>query len=103
MAGYESSAGVLKSEAGVSASRESRCIVCTAPLDESVRELFDTRFGIDGSYVARHCSRCGLEQLFPVPDPLQIKQLYESYYNFGGERGTLYMALREWFFSSVLY
>jgi SAM-dependent methyltransferase len=102
-AGYQSSAGVLKSEAGVSASRESRCIVCTSPLDESVRELFDTRFGIDGRYEARHCSRCGLEQLFPIPAPLQIKQLYESYYNFGGERGTLYMTLREWFFSSVLY
>jgi 2-polyprenyl-3-methyl-5-hydroxy-6-metoxy-1,4-benzoquinol methylase len=103
MAGYQSSAGVLTSEAGGAASRESRCIVCTGPLDEFGRELFDTRFGIDGRYEARHCSRCGLEQLFPVPALAQIKQLYESYYNFGGERGTLYMALREWFFSSVLY
>jgi SAM-dependent methyltransferase len=29
--------------------------------------------------------------------------LYESYYNFGGERGTSYTRLREWFFSSWLY
>jgi SAM-dependent methyltransferase len=36
-----------------------------------------------------------------VPDDL--KKLYETYYNFGGERGTTYTRLREWFFSCRLY
>jgi SAM-dependent methyltransferase len=103
MTGYPSSAGVLTVHTQEAAAVESRCIVCTAPLDKSVGELFDTRFGIDGTYEVRRCSRCGLEQLFPVPDGAELKQLYESYYNFGGEKGTLYTALRKWFFSSPLF
>jgi SAM-dependent methyltransferase len=49
------------------------------------------------------CLDCGLEQIFPVPTPGELSRLYESYYNFGGERGTSYTLLREWFFSSWLY
>ncbi len=30
------------------------------------------------------------------------KDLYETYYNFGGEKGTIYTGFREYFFSSVL-
>ena len=41
--------------------------------------------------------------MFPVPTLAELKNLYESHYNFGGEKGTLYTALREWFFSSFLY
>jgi SAM-dependent methyltransferase len=44
-----------------------------------------------------------LEQIFPVPTPAELGRLYESYYNFGGERGTSYTRLREWFFSSWFY
>jgi 2-polyprenyl-3-methyl-5-hydroxy-6-metoxy-1,4-benzoquinol methylase len=100
---HPSSAEVLTAHTEGAAAAESRCIVCAGPLDESVGELFDTRFGIDGSYEARRCSRCGLEQLSPLPTTAEIKRLYESYYNFSGEKGTLYTGLRKWFFSSPLF
>jgi len=79
------------------------CIVCGGPLGQRVASVFDTRFGIAGEYEVRRCSRCQLEQMFPVPTPEELKSLYESHYNFGGEKNTLYTNLREWFFSSFLY
>jgi SAM-dependent methyltransferase len=51
----------------------------------------------------RCCDHCGLEQIDPRPVPDDLKKLYETYYNFGGERGTTYTSLREWFFASRLY
>src|SRR5579863_10336332 len=85
------------------ARQESACLLCHGGLEKSVGELFDTRFGIEGTYEAWRCLDCGLEQISPVPSPAQLGHLYESYYNFGGERGTSYTRLREWFFSSWLY
>ncbi len=82
---------------------QSGCIVCSGPTEISVRELFDTRFGIDSSFDVRRCRQCGLEQLFPAPHASQLKSLYERFYNFSGERGTLYTTLRELFFASFLY
>lgn len=79
------------------------CAVCQGETEISVTELFDTRFGIAGSFEVRRCLQCGLEQLFPLPAATELKHLYERYYNFSGERGTLYTNLREWFFSSPLY
>jgi len=79
------------------------CTVCQGSTETSLTGLFDTRFGIEGSYEARICRQCGLEQIFPVPTPDQLKDLYQRFYNFGGERGTVYTTLREWFFSSRLY
>jgi SAM-dependent methyltransferase len=79
------------------------CILCEGPIDPSVGGLFDTRFGIAGHYGVRRCRHCGLEQLSPLPTPAELKALYERYYNFSGERGTVYTVLREWFFASVLY
>lgn len=79
------------------------CANCSGPSETSGSGLFDTRFGIEGRVEARKCRDCGWEQIFPVPTPAQLKQLYQRFYNFGGERGTLYTALREWFFASALY
>jgi 2-polyprenyl-3-methyl-5-hydroxy-6-metoxy-1,4-benzoquinol methylase len=79
------------------------CILCGGALEECMSNLFDTRFGIDDSYEVRRCLGCGLEQMFPVPTAAELKSLYESHYNFGGERRTLYTNLRERFFSSPLY
>ncbi len=79
------------------------CIVCQGPLVHHVDSFYDTRFGIEGKYEVWRCGRCQLEQMFPVPAPAQLKSLYESHYNFGGEKGTLYTNLREWLFSSFLY
>jgi SAM-dependent methyltransferase len=88
---------------GSQAREEAACLLCNGALEKSVGELFDTRFGVEGTYEVWRCLDCGLEQIFPVPTPAELRRLYESYYNFGGERGTAYTRLREWFFSSLLY
>jgi SAM-dependent methyltransferase len=77
--------------------------LCHGALEKSVGELFDTRFGVEGTYEVWRCLDCDLEQIFPVPTPAELGRLYETYYNFGGERGTAYTRMREWFFSSWLY
>jgi SAM-dependent methyltransferase len=83
--------------------RRGYCITCGASLDQHVISIFDTRFGIDGEYEIWRCSRCGLEQILPVPELSQLKSFYETYYNFGGETGTFYTRLRERFLASPLY
>lgn len=87
----------------VTAPQASTCVACSGPLEPSVDGLFDTRFGIPGDYEARRCVKCGLEQLNPRPTAFRLKDLYERYYNFGGEHDTLYTRLRERFFSSPLH
>jgi 2-polyprenyl-3-methyl-5-hydroxy-6-metoxy-1,4-benzoquinol methylase len=39
----------------------------------------------------------------PVPSQSELKNLYETYYNFGGENDTAYPRIREYFFLSPLY
>ncbi len=78
------------------------CILCGGPLEKLASGLFDTRFGLTGRYEARGCLRCSLEQIFPVPSPATLKSVYESHYNFGGEKNTLYTWLRERFLFSFL-
>ena len=89
--------------AGSRAREEAACLLCNGALEKTAGDLFDTRFGIEGRYEVWRCVDCGLEQIFPVPSAAELRRLYESYYNFGGERGTAYTRLREWFFSSWLY
>ncbi len=79
------------------------CVACAGLTSTSIDGLFDTRFGIEGSFDVRRCGQCGLEQLFPIPAPVELKNLYERYYNFSGVQAALYASLRDWFFSSVLY
>jgi SAM-dependent methyltransferase len=79
------------------------CIACSGFPETSASGLFDTRFGIPGDREARRCQQCGLEQLSPIPTAACLKELYERYYNFGGEHDTLYTRLRGWFFSSLLH
>ena len=66
-------------------------------------QIFDTRFGIDTLYFVIECSECGLEQTTTLPTVEELKNLYQTYYNFGGEKGTTYTNLRERLFSSCLY
>lgn len=80
-----------------------QCLACAESVRQAEVYLFDTRFGIPGDYEARRCVKCGLVQLFPRPTASRLKDLYERYYNFGGERDTLYTKLRERFFSSPLH
>jgi 2-polyprenyl-3-methyl-5-hydroxy-6-metoxy-1,4-benzoquinol methylase len=103
LAGFRSLPEISAERAGDVAVEPSRCIVCEQRTEASVDGLFDTRFGIEGSFEVRRCLQCDLEQLFPVPALARLKSLYERYYNFSGERETVYTTLREWFFSSLLY
>jgi len=80
--------------------REGFCLLCGAVAHLTISRLMDTRFGIPGSYNVTRCSRCGLEQIHPPPTQKELKDLYESYYNFGGREKKLYGRVRKWFFSS---
>ncbi len=79
------------------------CIVCNASVTIVLEDLTDTRFGSGGVYCMARCKNCGLLQTTSVPGLVELKQLYEEYYNFGGEKDTIYTRLRERFFSSSLY
>lgn len=79
------------------------CFLCGHSMYEELCGLSDNRFGSPGEYCIAKCLNCGLLQTIPVPDAEQLKQLYETYYNFGGEKGTSYTKSREVFFSSFLY
>jgi SAM-dependent methyltransferase len=85
------------------AQREGTCLDCGGSLEGLLNELFDTRYGIDGSYEIRRCVECGLEQIYPLPEPKDLRNLYENHYNFGGERETFYTKMRGYFLDSFLY
>src|SRR5437588_3975433 len=76
------------------------CFLCGSPLEVSMTGLADNRLGTLGAYEIHRCVRCGLEQTFPVPTLAELKQLYETHYNFGGEKDTLYTRSRERFLFS---
>ncbi|HXN73244.1 MAG TPA: class I SAM-dependent methyltransferase [Candidatus Acidoferrales bacterium] len=79
------------------------CLECGGSLEGLLSHLFDTRFGIDGSYDIRRCVECGLEQIYPLPESKELRSLYENHYNFDGEKETLYTKMRGYFLDSVLY
>jgi SAM-dependent methyltransferase len=80
-----------------------RCVLCGASLQLLIPSVFDTRFGIPGKYQVWRCQVCELEQLAPLPSALQLKAVYETYYNFGGGPDTLYTRIRARFYSSPIY
>jgi SAM-dependent methyltransferase len=82
---------------------ERACVICGGETNDVLLHVTDNRFGVPGEYGICRCSACGLEQILPRPNPDDLKQLYETYYNFGGERETTYTRIREWFFASWLY
>lgn len=81
----------------------SKCIFCGANPDIELYNVFDTSFGIKDKYKIGRCASCRTEQILPLPSRKQLKELYETYYNFGEEKDTAYTGFREYFFSSVLY
>jgi 2-polyprenyl-3-methyl-5-hydroxy-6-metoxy-1,4-benzoquinol methylase len=44
-----------------------------------------------------------LEQTRPIPTQSELNDLYENFYNFGGEKNTRYTSLRQQFFNSFVY
>jgi 2-polyprenyl-3-methyl-5-hydroxy-6-metoxy-1,4-benzoquinol methylase len=93
----------VEMELAAPASAQTGCLLCGGALVQTESGLFDTRFGIEGTYSFARCGTCELEQILPLPTAAQLKHLYESHYNFGGEKDTLYTKLRERFLSSVFY
>ena len=83
--------------------KNSHCLLCGVPTKVVLSDLADNRFGSEGEYCIAKCHNCGLLQTIPVPDAERLKQLYETFYNFGGEKGTIYTKVREAFFSSIAY
>jgi len=81
---------------------QERCLLCGSALEVVLGDLVDTRFGTPGSYEVLRCVQCGLEETLPRPSASELKRLYETYYNFGGETGTRYTRWREYFFFSFL-
>jgi len=78
-------------------------MLCGSALEVVLSGLTDNRLGSPGSYEIRRCVHCGLEQTFPIPSVSELKELYQTYYNFGGETGTRYTRWRERFLFSFLY
>ena len=81
--------------------KNSYCLLCGVPTKVVLSNLADNRFGSPGEYSIAECDQCGLLQTVPMPEPEEIKRLYEIYYNFGGEIGTTYTKLRKIFFNSL--
>ncbi|GAC1617569.1 MAG: hypothetical protein PVS2B2_22070 [Candidatus Acidiferrum sp.] len=78
------------------------CAVCGGKLERCSSGLFDTRFGVTGRYGTRRCVSCSFEQIDPVPNAPELKQLYESHYNFAGTVNSRYSRWREKFLFSFL-
>lgn len=88
-------------------SKNQRCLICSGNLKEIVSGIFDTRFGIQDQYKIGVCSNCGSEQTYPVPSDLDLKLLYEKYYNYEDNplkhSSGLYVKLRSLFQKSFLW
>ena len=85
------------------AAKNLKCIACGSKVTAELQNLFDTRFGIEKVWNVCRCTGCGIEQTIPLPCSGELKKLYEEYYNFGGEKGTIYTCFRGYFLSSSLY
>ena len=83
--------------------KNSHCLLCGVPTKVVLSNMADNRFGSPGEYCIAKCSHCGLLQTIPAPGTEKLKQLYETFYNFGGEKGTSYTKSREAFYRSFLY
>ena len=79
------------------------CLLCRSVTQVTLTGVFDNRLGTPGKYEIHRCVLCGLEQTHPLPSLTKLKELYETHYNFGGERNTLYTRWRERFLFSSLY
>jgi SAM-dependent methyltransferase len=79
------------------------CLMCGGTLKIILTGLTDNRLGSPGNWQICQCTRCGFEQIGPLPGQAQLTNLYKKYYNFGGQADTPYTRLREKFLLSALY
>src|SRR5258708_40201244 len=66
------------------------CMSCGASTRPVLEHVLDNRFGAPGEWRILRCQACGLEQTAPRPNLAELKTLYETYYNYGGQRDTTY-------------
>src|SRR5450432_1867458 len=71
-----------------------RCLLCGSELVPVLEQVFDTRFGLPGTYTIHGCRRCGLEHTSPRPEQDELNHLYEEHYNFAEVTGRSYRGLR---------
>ncbi len=83
--------------------KKPQCGICGGVCQTELADLFDDRYGSPGSYAIVRCGVCGMEQVWPQLSEEKLKELYERYYNWGGEQGTSYTRIRERFLSSAGY
>ena len=79
------------------------CCVCGSHLLALKERIFDTRFGIDGHFNIYQCNSCGLVQLPLYQSSDNLIKVYETFYNFGGSKKSLYNKLRKTFLESTIY
>ena len=79
------------------------CWFCNGELSIFKKQLFDTRYGVDGSYNIYQCGSCSLIQIAPRLTEDLLKNIYEIYYNYGEEKKGTYSAIRRLFLVSMLY
>jgi len=95
-----SSTGVRKLSVGQG---DMCCLLCGSSTKVALSGLTDNRLGTGGQYDILQCVSCRFEQTSPLPSLTELKELYRTHYNFGGERDTLYTRLRQQFLSSFLF
>lgn len=83
--------------------RSRQCPVCGHELWPVLTGLFDDRFGAPGTFDIEQCQGCSLVQTWPRPEEAALKELYERFYNYGGQAGGAYPWLRGRFVASGLY
>ena len=79
------------------------CMSCGSSTRPVLDQVLDNRFGAPGAWRILRCEACGLEQTAPRPNQAELKTLYETYYNYGGERDTTYTGWRDRLIMSQLY
>lgn len=79
------------------------CKICQKNCSKLKEGIYDTRFGVEGSFDIYRCNACNLIQLDFDSVNYDTKKLYETYYNYGGSKKSLYTKFRTAFFYSRLY
>lgn len=80
------------------------CSICKNSIKKNKKNIFDTRFGIDGLYHFYHCSKCDLLILANRPKSNRERELYEKYYNYPNQNvNEKYTFIKLNFFNSILY